>query len=69
MPLLLDRMKQSLASATEAATFFKKRAVIEEEYARSMIKLARSTTQSYGMSEGKAGYENKLLPGNARMVV
>ncbi|ORY69440.1 hypothetical protein BCR35DRAFT_269703 [Leucosporidium creatinivorum] len=55
MPLLLDRMKQSMASSAEAATFFKKRALIEEEYARAMIKLARSSGQNYGVSEGKAG--------------
>lgn len=35
--------------------FLKKRAAIEEDYARSMIKLAKSTTEAYGMSDGKAG--------------
>lgn len=55
LPLLQDRMKQSMASAHEAANFFKKRAQIEEEYARAMTKLARSSSQSYSMSEGKAG--------------
>lgn len=55
MPLILDRLKQSVASSTEAAIFFKKRAQIEEEYARAMIKLARSSSQAYGVSEGKAG--------------
>lgn len=39
----------------EAATFFRKRAVIEEEYARSMIKLAKSSSESYAVSESKAG--------------
>ncbi|KAK4050229.1 Rho GTPase-activating protein [Microbotryomycetes sp. JL201] len=55
LPLLVDRIKQSVASSSEAAAFFKKRAAIEEEYARSMIKLARSSSQSYGISDGKAG--------------
>lgn len=55
MPLLYDRIKQSMVSANHAATFFKKRAVIEEEYARSMIKLARGTVESYGTTEAKAG--------------
>ncbi|KAL8279078.1 hypothetical protein RQP46_008536 [Phenoliferia psychrophenolica] len=55
MPLLLDRMKQGMASCREASMFLKKRAVIEEEYARSMIKLARSSSESYGLSEGKSG--------------
>lgn len=35
--------------------FLKKRAVIEEEYARSMMKLTRMSKESYSMSEGKAG--------------
>ncbi|GAA5877508.1 hypothetical protein JCM1840_003876 [Sporobolomyces johnsonii] len=55
MPLLLDRTKQSMASCREASNFLKKRAQIEEEYARSMVKLARSSIESYGLSEGKAG--------------
>ena len=54
MPLLLERIKQSMASAREVATFFKKRSTIEEEYARAMTKLARSTTESYALSEGKS---------------
>ncbi|SCV74859.1 BQ2448_7888 [Microbotryum intermedium] len=55
MPLVLDRMKQSIASSHEASSFFKKRAQIEEEYAKAMIKLARSSSHAYGVSEGKAG--------------
>lgn len=55
MPLLYDRIKQSMASAREASSFFKKRAAIEEEYARSMSKLARSSSEQYGITDGKAG--------------
>ncbi|KAK0531169.1 Rho GTPase-activating protein, partial [Tilletia horrida] len=55
MPLLYDRIKQSMVSTREAATFFKKRAAIEEEYARSLQKLALSTAQAYATSDGKAG--------------
>ncbi|KAK4700938.1 Rho GTPase-activating protein RGD1, partial [Phenoliferia sp. Uapishka_3] len=55
MPLLLDRMKQSMASCREASLFLKKRAIIEEEYARSMVKLARSSAESYSLSDGKSG--------------
>ena len=55
MPLLFDRIKQSMVSAREAATFLKKRATIEEDYARSLSKLARSTAESYSSSDGKAG--------------
>lgn len=55
MPLLLDRLKQSSASCRETSQFLKKRAVIEEEYARSMSKLVKSSIESYGLSDGKAG--------------
>nr|ASF90216.1 hypothetical protein SPAR03590 [Bartheletia paradoxa] len=55
MPLLLDRIKQSMVSCREVSIFFRKRAAIEDEYARSMIKLARTTTEVYGMNDGKAG--------------
>ncbi|SNX87055.1 related to GTPase-activating protein beta-chimerin [Melanopsichium pennsylvanicum] len=55
MPLLFDRIKQSMVSAREASTFLKKRAIIEEEYARSMVKLARSTFETYSLSDAKAG--------------
>ncbi|SGZ20426.1 BQ5605_C021g09275 [Microbotryum silenes-dioicae] len=62
MPLVLDRMKQCIASSHEASIFFKKRAQIEEEYAKAMIKLARSSSQAYGVSEGKAGtYVNSWI--------
>lgn len=55
MPLLFDRIKQSMVSAREAATFLKKRAVLEEEYARGMAKLARTTFETYSLSDAKAG--------------
>ncbi|KAF8892131.1 Rho GTPase activation protein [Infundibulicybe gibba] len=55
VPLLLDRIKQSMVSCREASTFFKKRAVIEDEYGKSLQKLARVTSDTYGMSDGKAG--------------
>ncbi|EJD47891.1 RhoGAP-domain-containing protein [Auricularia subglabra TFB-10046 SS5] len=55
VPLLLDRIKQGMVSCREASTFFKKRAVLEEEYGRNLQKLARSTSETYSMSDGKAG--------------
>ncbi|KAF9786398.1 RhoGAP-domain-containing protein [Thelephora terrestris] len=55
VPLLLDRIKQSAASCKESSAFFKKRAVLEDEYGRNLQKLARSTSELYGLSEGKAG--------------
>ncbi|KAF8141964.1 hypothetical protein EV363DRAFT_1249073 [Boletus edulis] len=55
VPLLLDRIKQSMVSCREASVFFKKRAVLEEEYGKSLQKLARSTSEVYSMNDGKAG--------------
>jgi len=39
----------------EASAFFKRRAMLEDEYGRNLQKLARSTSELYAMSEGKAG--------------
>ncbi|UZJ56073.1 hypothetical protein CBS101457_005393 [Exobasidium rhododendri] len=55
MPLLYERIKQSMLSTNQASTFFKKRAAIEEEYSRSLIKLAKSSAETYATSEAKAG--------------
>ncbi|TFK52005.1 RhoGAP-domain-containing protein [Heliocybe sulcata] len=55
VPLLLDRIKQSMSSCKEAATFLRKRAAIEEEYGRNMQKLARTTSEGYTATDGKAG--------------
>ncbi|BGP17900.1 Rho GTPase-activating protein [Rhodosporidiobolus nylandii] len=55
MPLLLERMKQSMTSCREASAFLKKRAQIEEEYARAMSKLAKSSMEQYSIGDGKAG--------------
>lgn len=42
-------------SCREAANFFKKRAVLEEEYGRSLLKLSKASLESYGSVDGKAG--------------
>ncbi|KAJ7252767.1 RhoGAP-domain-containing protein [Mycena haematopus] len=55
VPLLLDRIKQSMISCREASVFLKKRAAIEEAYGQNMHKLARMTADTYGMNDGKAG--------------
>ncbi|KAF8517885.1 RhoGAP-domain-containing protein [Hysterangium stoloniferum] len=55
VPLLLDRIKQSMVSCREAAVFFKKRSTIEEEYSKNMQKLARISSEVYAMNDGKAG--------------
>ncbi|KXN87662.1 RHO GTPase-activating protein RGD1 [Leucoagaricus sp. SymC.cos] len=54
-PLLLDRIKQSTVSCREASAFFKKRAAIEDDYGRNLQKIARSTSDTYAMNDGKAG--------------
>ncbi|EIW79048.1 RhoGAP-domain-containing protein [Coniophora puteana RWD-64-598 SS2] len=55
VPLLLDRIKQSMVSCREVSVFFKKRAVLEEEYGKSLQKLSRTTSEVYAMNDGKAG--------------
>ena len=40
----------------EASVFFKKRAIIEDEYGKQLQKLARTTSEVYGLNDGKAGY-------------
>ncbi|KAI5124260.1 hypothetical protein M0805_005109 [Coniferiporia weirii] len=55
VPLLLDRIKQSMVSCREASVFFKKRAALEEEYGRTMQKLSKATSEVYSMNDGKAG--------------
>jgi hypothetical protein len=39
----------------EASVFFKKRALIEEEYGKTLQKLARTTSEVYAVNDGKAG--------------
>ncbi|KAG9127294.1 hypothetical protein FRC07_014964, partial [Ceratobasidium sp. 392] len=55
VPLLLDRIKQSMVSCREASIFFRKRAALEDEFGRGLYKLARSTSEVYAMNDGKAG--------------
>lgn len=44
-----------MISCKEASTFLKKKAQIEEEYGRQMLRLAKSTSEMYSTTEGKAG--------------
>jgi len=39
----------------ETSVFFKKRAVLEEDYGRGMQKLAKMTSEVYALNDGKAG--------------
>jgi hypothetical protein len=45
----------------EASVFFKKRAMLEEEFGRGMQKLAKNTADIYAMNDGKAGCVNLAL--------
>ncbi|KZV59915.1 RhoGAP-domain-containing protein [Peniophora sp. CONT] len=55
VPLMTDRLKQDLAATKEVAGFLKRRAAVEDEYGRKLLKTARSTAESYALSDGKAG--------------
>jgi Rho GTPase-activating protein RGD1 len=55
VPLLLERIKQGMISCREASFYFRKRAVLEEDYGKSLLKLARTTSDVYSNGEGKAG--------------
>lgn len=39
---MLDKLKQNSTNSRDASSFLKKRALLEEEYARGVIKLAGS---------------------------
>ncbi|KAI8827278.1 Rho GTPase activation protein [Fimicolochytrium jonesii] len=53
--LLLDRIKQDMHSTKEAVTFLRKRATIEEEYGKAMLRLGQSGLSTTGKAEGKEG--------------
>ncbi|KAK8844139.1 hypothetical protein IAR55_006933 [Kwoniella newhampshirensis] len=55
LPLLADRIKQSIASCKQVAVFFRSRAEIEEKYARSLVELCRTTGDVYARADCKAG--------------
>ncbi|KAI0971907.1 hypothetical protein F4678DRAFT_430471 [Xylaria arbuscula] len=62
---LLNRLKQSVASAKEFAIFLKKRSVLEEEHARGMKKLCKSNQDNLHHSDHRQGsfaksYEDML---------
>lgn len=55
MDWMLRMVKSDQNSAKELANFLKKRAAIEQEYSRSMMKLAQSMMPG-GNSNVKSGY-------------
>lgn len=52
---LLNRLKQSLASAKEFATFLKKRAILEDDHAQSLKKLCRTTQENMRRTDHRTG--------------
>ncbi|CAG8585031.1 4608_t:CDS:10, partial [Ambispora gerdemannii] len=53
--LILERVRQDAQSCKEAALFLKKRAAIEEEYGRMMIKLSKGMQESHQHNVNKQG--------------
>jgi hypothetical protein len=49
------RVKQDVFSCKEAIQYFKKRAAIEEEYGKAMVKLSQSMQDSTAKMDGKQG--------------
>lgn len=55
LPLMDERLRQSLESAREASAFIKKRAALEEEYAHGLSKLSKTYASEYSSHEARAG--------------
>ncbi|GAB0132460.1 hypothetical protein EsDP_00000895 [Epichloe bromicola] len=55
IPTLLNRLKQSVASAKEFALFLKKRSVLEDDHAQSLRKLCRLTQDNARRPEHRQG--------------
>ncbi|KAG5975092.1 hypothetical protein E4U58_002086 [Claviceps cyperi] len=55
IPTLLNRLKQSVASAKEFAVFLKKRSTLEDDHAQSLRKLCRSTQDNSRRPEHRQG--------------
>ncbi|KAG4100936.1 RhoGAP-domain-containing protein [Neocallimastix lanati (nom. inval.)] len=59
--VILDRVKQNSNSCKDAITFLKKRAIIEEEYGKAILKLCQTTLENSGKDkiESKQGTYNE----------
>ncbi|GFZ47231.1 hypothetical protein JCM24511_04974 [Saitozyma sp. JCM 24511] len=67
LPLLADRIKQSIASCKQVAVFFRSRAELEEKYARSLMELCRTTSDVYSRADCKAGSFVQAYQGSLRL--
>ncbi|KAH7037402.1 uncharacterized protein B0I36DRAFT_345525 [Microdochium trichocladiopsis] len=52
---MLNRLKQSIASAKEFASFLKKRSILEDEHAKGLKKICRLTAESAHHADHKQG--------------
>jgi len=52
---MLNRLKQSIASAKEFASFLKKRSILEDEHAKGLKKICRQTGESAHHADHKQG--------------
>ncbi|KAI7862863.1 Rho GTPase activation protein [Spinellus fusiger] len=52
---LLDKVKQDMQIAKDAAIFLKKRAAMEEEYGKQLNKLAQSTAEAFDKAHPRSG--------------
>jgi hypothetical protein len=50
----------------EAASFFKARSLIERDYGRDLLKLAKTSVDTYSLNDGKAGCAPRPRPARAR---
>lgn len=57
---LLDKVKSDTQAAKDVTLFLKKRAAIEEEYGKQMIKLAQSMSESFDKGHLNLRYISKL---------
>ncbi|GMK55519.1 hypothetical protein CspeluHIS016_0205750 [Cutaneotrichosporon spelunceum] len=55
LPLLADRIKQSIATCKQVGIFFRQRADVEEKYSRGLTEVARTSNEVYGKADCKAG--------------
>ncbi|CAO3610425.1 unnamed protein product [Cunninghamella echinulata] len=52
---MLDKVKEDMQAAKDASFFLKKRAMIEEEYGKQMLKLSQSIAEAFDKAHPKSG--------------
>ncbi|GAB7345995.1 hypothetical protein MBLNU457_4769t1 [Dothideomycetes sp. NU457] len=64
---LLDRLKQSIASARDFAAFLKKRSSIEEEHSKDLKRLAKTTQDAAHRAESRQGTYARQIESSMRL--